>query len=204
MKIVERHVIIFLIAMYVTAIGLLIYLQFIGEERQFTVTIDIEKLCTVDVDENEWEYVVLHHSATDEGNAIRFDRYHREKRKWPEGLAYHFVIGNGKGSGNGEIEVGNRWKKQIYGAHTANMDLNQIAIGICLVGNFEEDNKPTNNQFESLTSLVNYVSRRYKISESNVIMHNQVNQKGTACPGKNFPYEQLIDRVTRSESESTL
>ena len=190
MKIVERHVIIFLIGIYVTAIGLLIYLPFIGKGRQFTVAIDIEKLCKVDVDENEWKYVVLHHSATDEGNARRFDRYHREKRKWPEGLAYHFVIGNGKGSSNGEIEVGDRWKKQIHGAHTAtNMNLNQIAIGICLVGNFEEDNKPTNNQLESLTSLVNYVSKKYKIPESNVIMHNQVAQNGTACPGKNFPYE---------------
>jgi N-acetyl-anhydromuramyl-L-alanine amidase AmpD len=75
------------------------------------------------------------------------------------------------------------------------MDFNRIAIGICLVGNFEEDNKPTNNQLESLTSLVNYVSKRYKIPESNVIMHNQVVQKGTACPGKNFPYKQLIDRM---------
>ena len=204
MKIVERHVIIFIIAIYVTAIGLLIYLPFIGKGRQFTVAIDIEKLCKVDVDENEWKYVVLHHSATDEGNARRFDRYHREKRKWPEGLAYHFVIGNGKGSSNGEIEVGDRWKKQIHGAHTANMNLNQIAIGICLVGNFEEDNKPTNNQLESLTSLVNYVSKKYKIPESNVIMHNQVAQNGTACPGKNFPYEQLIDKVTKLQPERTL
>ena len=199
MKIVERHVIIFSIAMYVTAIGLCIYLQFIGK-----VAIDIEKLCKVDVDENEWKYVVLHHSATDEGNASNFDRYHREKRKWSHGLAYHFVIGNGNGSGNGEIEVGNRWKNQIHGAHTANMNLNRIAIGICLVGNFEEDNKPTNNQLESLTSLVSYFSKRYKIAESNVIMHNQVVQKGTACPGKNFPYKQLIDRVTRLQPERTL
>jgi N-acetyl-anhydromuramyl-L-alanine amidase AmpD len=201
MKIVKRHVIIFSLAMFVTAVGLLIYLPFIGKERQLTVTMNIEELCKVDVEENEWEYVVLHHSATDEGNAIRFDRYHRVRRKWPEGLAYHFVIGNGNGSGNGEIEVGDRWKKQIHGAHTANMNLNQIAIGVCLVGNFEEDNKPTNYQFESLTSLVNYVSKRYKIPESNVIMHNQVVQKGTVCPGKNFPYEQLIDRVTRLQPE---
>ncbi len=199
MKIVERHVIIFSIAMYVTAIGLFIYLQFIGK-----VAIDIEKLCKVDVDENAWEYVVLHHSATGEGNASNFDRYHREKRKWSHGLAYHFVIGNGNGSGNGEIEVGDRWKNQIHGAHTANMDFNRISIGICLVGNFEEDNKPTGSQFASLISLVDYVSKRYKIPESNVIMHNQVVQKGTVCPGKNFPYEQLIDRVTRLQPERTL
>ena len=197
MKIVERHVIIFSIAMFVTATGLLIYLPFIGTERQFTVPINVEKLCKVDVDENEWEYVVLHHSATDEGNAASFDRYHREKRKWSHGLAYHFVIGNGKGSDNGRIEVGERWKKQLHGAHTANMDVNRISIGICLVGNFEEDNKPTVSQIESLASLVSYVSKRYNIPKSNIIKHSQVTQKGTACPGKNFPYEQLINRIAR-------
>lgn len=202
MKIVERHVIIFSIAMYVTAIGLFIYMQFIGKERQFIVA--IEKLCKVDVDENKWEFIVLHHSATDEGNAKRFDHYHREERKWPHGLAYHFVIGNGNGSGNGEIEVGERWTKQIHGAHTANMNLNRTAIGICLVGNFEEDNKPTKNQFRSLVSLVDYVSKRYKIPESNVIMHNQVVQKATACPGKNFPYKQLISKIVKSQTEKTL
>lgn len=196
MKIVERHVIIFSIVMYVTAIGLFIYLQFIGKEIQFIVA--IEKLCKVDVDENQWKYIVLHHSATDKGNARLFGRYHREKRKWPHGLAYHFVIGNGNGSGNGEIEVGERWTNQIHGAHTANMDLNRIAIGICLVGNFEEDNKPTKNQFRSLVSLVDYISKRYKIPESNIIMHNQVVQKGTACPGKNFPYKKLISKIVKS------
>ncbi|ODS31817.1 MAG: N-acetylmuramoyl-L-alanine amidase [Candidatus Scalindua rubra] len=186
MKIVERHVIIFSIAMFVTAIGLFIYLPFIGTKRQFIVAIDIEELCRVDVDENDWEYVVLHHSATDEGNASNFDRYHREKRKWLHGLAYHFVIGNGKGSGNGEIEVGERWKKQLHGAHTADMDFNRISIGICLVGNFEEDNEPTHNQIESLQSLINYLSKRYNIPKSSIIKHNQVTQKGTACPGKKF------------------
>ncbi len=196
MKIVERHVIIFSIAMFVTAIGLLIYIPFISVEREVTITIGIEELCSVDVEENEWEYVVLHHSATDEGNANNFDRYHREEKKWSHGLAYHFVIGNGKGSGNGEIEVGGRWKKQIHGAHTANMDLNRIAIGICLVGNFEEDNEPTDNQFKSLISLVTYFSKRYNIPESHIVKHSQVIQKGTACPGNHFPYKQLINEIS--------
>ncbi len=203
MKIVERHVIIFSIAMFVTAIGLLIYIPFISVEKEVTITIGIEELCSVDVEENEWEYVVLHHSATDEGNANNFDRYHREEKKWSHGLAYHFVIGNGNGSGYGEIEVGDRWKKQIHGAHTANMDLNRIAIGICLVGNFEENNEPTKKQLKSLVHLIDYCSKRYKIPESNVIMHNQVLQKGTACPGKNFPYKQLISQIVRPQTTKT-
>ena len=33
------------------------------------------------------------------------------------GLAYHFVIGNGTSTGNGQIEVGDRWRRQINGGH---------------------------------------------------------------------------------------
>ncbi len=201
MKIVERHVIIFSIAMFVTAIGLLVYIPFISVEREVAIIIDIGELCSVDVEENEWEYVVLHHSATNEGNANNFDRYHREEKKWSHGLAYHFVIGNGKGSGNGEIEVGARWKKQIHGAHTANMALNRISIGICLVGNFEEDNEPTDNQVKSLISLGTYISKRYNIPESHIVKHAQDRQKGTACPGKNFPYRQLINEISSLPSK---
>ena len=90
MKIVEWHVITVAIVMFVTATGLFIYLPFISIKKEPTATIDIEELCRVDVEENKWEYVVLHHSATDEGSADNFDRYHREKKKWEHGLAYHF------------------------------------------------------------------------------------------------------------------
>lgn len=184
--------------MFLTATGLFIYLPYISIKREATITIaiNIEELCRVDVEENRWEYVVLHHSATHEGNANNFDKYHREQKKWEYGLAYHFVIGNGNGSGNGEIEVGDRWKMQIHGAHTANKDLNQISIGICLVGNFEEDNKPTDNQLESLISLVDYFSKKYNIPKSRIVKHSQVLQKGTACPGKNFPYKEFINKIS--------
>lgn len=197
MKIVEWHVITFSIAMFLIAAGLFVYLPYISVKKEATVTIaiNIEELCSVDVEENGWKYVVLHHSATNEGNANRFDKYHREQKKWEHGLAYHFVIGNGNGSGNGEIEVGDRWKKQLHGAHTANTDLNQISIGICLVGNFEENNKPTYNQLESLISLVDYFSKKYNIPKSRIVKHSQVLQKGTACPGKNFPYKQFINEI---------
>ena len=216
MKITERHVMMFSIAMFVIATGLFIYLPFIGIEMQLTKeqsagikpfmsTADIEKLCKIDagVRENKWKHIVLHHSATDEGNASKFDKHHRKTRKWKYGLAYHFVIGNGKGSGEGEIEVGGRWKKQIHGAHTANMNINRVGIGICLVGNFEENNEPTYDQFEALASLVNYLSKRYNIPKSNIVRHNQIVQKHTACPGKNFSYEKLMERIASLQPART-
>ncbi len=156
---------------------------------------NLTQLCHTDVQENQWKYIVIHHSATAKGNAARFDDYHRNKRRWEYGLAYHFVVGNGSLSGDGEIEVAERWKKQIHGAHTANMECNRVAIGICLVGDFENGGRPTDKQFESLVGLIQYLSQRYDISLSNILLHKQVHQKGTACPGKDFPFAELKTRL---------
>lgn len=162
---------------------------------------NLEKLCQIDVHGRPWEYIVIHHSATAKGNAARFDHYHRKDRKWQHGLAYHFVIGNGSFSGDGEIEVGERWKKQIHGAHTANMDCNRVAIGICLVGDFENGGAPTESQIESLVRLIQYLSRKYHIASSNILQHKQVHQKCTACPGKNFPFAEIKTRLLQIASK---
>jgi len=122
------------------------------------------------------------------------DMYHRQKRKMENGLAYHFVIGNGNGMRDGKIEVGNRWKRQIKGGHVASEAMNQIAIGICLVGNFEV-NRPTEAQMKSLYALVGYLCKRCGISKINVKTHKQINTKPTACPGKLFPTQLLLKNI---------
>ena len=84
-----------------------------------------------------WRYIIVHNSGTRQGNAKAFDYYHRFVRRMPNGLAYHFVIGNGTSSGDGEIEIGNRWRRQINGGHVHSDYLNSIALGICLVRRFQ-------------------------------------------------------------------
>ncbi|MDR3210676.1 MAG: peptidoglycan recognition protein family protein [Planctomycetota bacterium] len=136
-----------------------------------------------------WRRIVVHHSASTSGNAEIFDRFHREERKWENGLGYHFVIGNGQGMGDGEVAVGNRWREQIDGAHvrgTAGGDnLNASSIGIALVGNFQ-DSLPTPRQLAALKGLVNYLRQAAGISLAEVIGHNEVSGRGTLCPGHNF------------------
>src|SRR4051812_31599948 len=55
----------------------------------------------------KWTCVVIHHSGTEVGGARRFDRAHRS-RGWDE-LGYHFVVGNGSDTADGQVEVGPRW-----------------------------------------------------------------------------------------------
>lgn len=137
----------------------------------------------------DWRYVVIHHSASASGSAAKFDKYHREKRRWENGLGYHFVIGNGNGTPDGKIEIGNRWIHQIDGAHAGVQEYNRYGIGICLVGNFNES-YPTAAQMASLSALVEYLQNRCRIPSENVIMHRHCRE--TDCPGRKFPYYKLL------------
>ncbi|WP_162532180.1 peptidoglycan recognition family protein [Candidatus Scalindua japonica] len=139
-----------------------------------------------------WKYIVIHHSASDRGNAVSIDKYHKEERGWVNGLGYDFLIGNGNGSRDGQIEVGGRWNKQIDGAHAGNPEYNKYGIGICLVGNFDND-YPTNQQISSLLYLINYLQKRCNIPKENIIMHKTFRK--TVCPGKRFPYNKLMARL---------
>jgi N-acetylmuramoyl-L-alanine amidase len=142
---------------------------------------------------NRWKYIVVHNSGTRQGNARIFDYYHRHVRKMPNGLAYHFVIGNGTSTGNGQIEIGNRWVKQLAGGHVHSDYLNYIGIGICLVGDFNRD-LPTRAQYEALDELIRYLRQRVgKVDGrySIVMGHKEINPRPTDCPGNRFPLNWL-------------
>jgi len=138
--------------------------------------------------ERDWQAIVIHHSATETGNAAIFDRWHKEERHW-DGIGYDFVIGNGTDSGNGQVEVTFRWRRQITGAHckTPGNWANEKAVGICLVGNFDYQ-RPTERQIESLVRLVRFLQMRYDIPQSRIYGHNSTpGARVTDCPGRNFP-----------------
>jgi hypothetical protein len=142
---------------------------------------------------NRWKYIIVHNSGTRQGNARIFDYYHRRVRKMPNGLAYHFVIGNGTSSGNGQIEIGNRWDRQLNGGHVHSDYLNYISIGICLVGDFNRD-LPTKAEYEALDELIRYLRRRVgKIDGKYSIVrgHREINPRPTDCPGNRFPLNWL-------------
>jgi len=138
--------------------------------------------------ERRWEAIIIHHSATRNGNSAIFDKQHREEHHW-DGVAYDFVIGNGTDSGDGEVEVTFRWRKQIAGAHckTPNNWGNEKGIGICLVGNFDYT-YPSAGQMWSLTKLVRFLQNRYRIPKWRIYGHGTTpGARVTDCPGRLFP-----------------
>jgi len=143
-----------------------------------------------------WKHLVIHHSATNEGSGKGMDRYHREERHMENGLAYHFVIGNGNGMRDGEIFVGARWSKQLPGGHLAIEALNQVSLGICLVGDFEKK-APTRRQLDSLEALIRALEAKTGLKDGAVTTHRVIHPHHTKCPGKYFPFEAFLQRLQK-------
>ena len=137
----------------------------------------------------KWQYIIIHHSATEVGNALAFHMSHRAKG-W-DSIGYDFVIDNGTGGKqDGQIEATPRWIKQLDGAHCKASDMNSKAIGVCLVGNFNEE-PVSKKQMESLIYLVKTLKNYYKIHDNHIMGHGQVPQASTQCPGTNFPWKKF-------------
>ena len=152
----------------------------------------IEAIRRAPVKRRRWQFIVVHNSGTRQGNARVFDYYHRHVRRMQNGLAYHFVIGNGTSTGNGQIEIGDRWRRQINGGHVHSDYLNNISLGICLVGDFNRD-QPTRAQLDACEELVRYLRQRCGGTGRGAIPvkpHREMNPPRwpTDCPGDDFPY----------------
>jgi hypothetical protein len=132
-----------------------------------------------------WQRIVIHHSAAPFGSAETIAAEHTARGL--QGLGYHFVIGNGQGSEDGELFVGRRWLEQLPGAHVAGSNApwnNEHAIGICLVGDGDR-REFTPAQLARMTELVAALCDQLGIPESQVRLHRDL--APTSSPGRLFP-----------------
>lgn len=137
---------------------------------------------------SDWRTITLHHSATKKGSAKLFHRDHMKRKMG--GLFYHFVIGNGSYTGDGLIEKGWRWKKQVK----ANRPYD---IQICVIGDFSKG-EVSPAQFESLLNLVRLLRDQYGIPTRNIRRHEDIKGKNTECPGKYFPFHRILTELSKS------
>ncbi len=128
--------------------------------------------------------------------------YHVRERGW-QALGYHFVIGNGVAYGDGQVHVGERWRRQMHGAHCKTPDnfYNNHGIGICLIGNLDH-HSPTRRQMEALARLTSFLSKRIGISQSRIYTHGGVTGK-TACPGRHFSLSNVLRKMSAGPVTAT-
>lgn len=164
--------------------ALLIFLPFLGLAIYFSGP----SLSFQSKSEDRWSHIVIHHSGSAVDTLKSMNESHLQK-KW-DGIGYHFVIGNGVRTIDGKVEETFRYRQLKDGAHTLTPDMfyNKNALGICLVGNFNET-LPTEKQMTSLKNLLLTLKNKYGILNKNILIHREA--KATECPGKNFPIEEI-------------
>lgn len=144
-----------------------------------------------------WKYIVVHHSATNAGSVRAFHRFHTKQGYG--GVAYHFVIGNGNGMKDGEVQETFRWQQQMAGTHVSvnAWDHNVFGIGICLVGNLDKS-APTPAQQAALLKLIKRLQKQHHIPNQAVLGHQHVHyddasgrRESTKCPGKKLDIQAL-------------
>ncbi len=141
-----------------------------------------------------WRYIVIHHSAGSFGDIELLQRVHQERQPGDpiDAIPYHYVVGNGNGLGVGEIASDWRRSLDLWGAHVSsrNTARNFFGIGICVIGNLEEETMP-DAQFQALVDLTRRLMKRYDIPLRKIHGHGMIDGEATKCPGRNFPMDEL-------------
>lgn len=142
---------------------------------------------SVPVRGGRWRYIFIHQSLTASGDALTLGQS-------PDGAPDHFVIGNGDGCQDGEIQITQRWTQQDTPGEIPGLPRTQMNfISICLVGDFNQA-RPTAAQQRRLAQLVNELRRRLDIPEPNVVL--SAKGVGIAGVGRNFPVSDLRAQLT--------
>ncbi|HEV8113961.1 MAG TPA: peptidoglycan recognition family protein [Planctomycetota bacterium] len=142
----------------------------------------------MDKNRGGWRRMTVHHSAervppeldgtfAESAAAVRsIQKAHMEGKETGYGdIGYHFVI-----DPYGRVFQGRDLAWQ--GAHAAGAN-NVQNIGICLIGNFDEE-KPTKAALDRLRQLLDNLRSTWKIPRSQVFTHQEL--KSTECPGRNL------------------
>lgn len=134
----------------------------------------------------QWKFIYIHHSRTSSGNAITLGQ-------GAGGLNDHFVIGNGDGALDGEIQIGQRWSRQTPANPPPGASgIDPACISICLIGDFDRT-VPTPTQIKRLAQLVSALQSRYGIRADRVMVISQ--PKSNAGSGRYFPLTALRDQL---------
>lgn len=152
---------------------------------------------------NKHTHINVHHSAGNNRQGIEegveaINRAH--KARFGEGaksslgyyVGYHYVV-----------DYLGKFKQTRLdtdtGVHNNADGMNFKAIGICLLGNFQNE-EPTKEHLETLSKLIREIANKYDIRRENVTMHRD--HKATACPGENVAkiFDTILDNAYEPEA----
>lgn len=136
------------------------------------------------------DLLILHHSGT---TTCTPDGIHNSHvgNGWA-GIGYHYLVRK-----DGTIYRGR--PEDTVGAHA--YGANSHSIGVCFEGNYQVEAEMPAAQLAAGQALVADIKRRWGISK--VIGHKDVAGSTTDCPGKYFPFAEMISGKTETATNNT-
>ena len=140
---------------------------------------------------SRWQYLYIHHSKTTGGNALLLGNA-------PEGVGDHFIIGNGEGLVDGELQISQLWNHQQSAiSPVGNLKVQPNCVSICIIGDFDSK-PPTPMQLGRLGQLVQALQARSRIPASRVEWLNDgltTTGASAAGIGRYFPGAAFRDQI---------
>jgi len=136
---------------------------------------------------------MIHHSLTKDSGSVSWGairRYHTLNLGWDD-IGYHFgveLVGEFY-----EILIGRSLQK--LGAHCYQEGMNRKAIGICLVGNYDNE-PPYEGQLVRTVELVEGLLEQFKIPIDNIVAHRDY-APYKSCPGDEFSMIEFKKRLNK-------
>ena len=144
------------------------------------------------VQSGRWKYIYVHQSATNGGDAVSL----AAASGIANGPGDHFVIGNGNGMKDGEIQVSPRWNEQTAPMPPAGADqIDPDCISICVVGDFRKA-RPSSTQLHRLTQLVATLQGQFQVPQDNVVLLDSGTSPAAGI-GSNFPTGSFRQQILR-------
>jgi N-acetylmuramoyl-L-alanine amidase len=140
------------------------------------------------------EYIIIHHSLTKDSKTVSWQairHYHMVNLGW-RAIGYHYGIE----LVNGHYEIIKGRMDDETGAHCKQHQMNRKSLGICMVGNYDED-IPDIVQIHKLTMLTRSLMHIHGIPVERVHPHSLHAPK--TCPGKLFPWDDFISGLENGE-----
>jgi len=168
-------------------INICVYLRIIW----YSIFMSIKRTKTINA-------IVIHHTVVPEQSATQekaSEALNRNKYAYDGKPPYHYIIGN-------------TWDYQgrpydTIGYHAGSPEWNAVAIGVVLVGNFNNDTI-TAHQKKRLGEVIKTLMKQYSIPRNRVFLHKEIRPKPTACPGSSinqqFISSLLIPMTTDQET----
>jgi len=136
------------------------------------------------VESGRWTYIYVHHSKT-AGGALRT----------PGLSGDHFLIGNGQGCLDGELQISSRWVRQ-QPALPEGSKVDPSCISICVVGDFDQ-HQPTAMQRRRLAELTQALQKRLGIPAHRVLVVQETGKGTPAGIGRHFPLDEFRSQLVQ-------